>query len=61
MWMAVHILKTLGDPHINLDAIAIENVSAWALDPEIPAACKAVAATRGWSVQIVKILTSHHE
>ena len=43
--MAARVLETIDDPQINLDAIAIENVPAWALYPEIP-------AKRGWSVQI---------
>ena len=59
-WMAVEILRVLDDPDIDLDAIAIENVPAWAMDPEIPAACKAAAAKRGWFMQIIKILTTFH-
>ena len=59
-WIAIDILRTLEDPDIDLDATDIENVPAWALDPKIPAACKAAATERGWSMQIIKILTSHH-
>ena len=32
-WVAIDILRTLEDPDIDLDAIAIENVPAWAMDP----------------------------
>ena len=60
MWTAVRILKTLDDPHINLGDIATENAPAWALGPEIPPACRAAAAKRGWSVQTIKVLISHH-
>ena len=48
-WMAVEIRKTLGDLGTILKAIAIENVPAWEQDPEIPAACRAAAAKRGWT------------
>ena len=59
-WMAVEILKTLDDPDIQLRAIAIENVPAWYLDPAIPAACRKAAAKRGWTMQVIRVLTSHH-
>ena len=58
--MAIEILKTLDNPNVNLEAIVIENVPAWTQDPEIPAACEAAAAKRGWTMQIIKILASHH-
>ena len=58
--MAVEILKTLEDPDINLGAIVIGNVPARAHDPDFPAACEAAAAKHGWTMQVVKILTSHH-
>ena len=60
-WMAVEILKTLDDPGIKLKAIAIENVPAWEQDPEIPVACRAAAAKRDWAIQVLKVLTLHHE
>ena len=59
-WMAVEIIKTLDDPDIKLEAIAIENVPAWEQDSEIPAAYKEAAAKHDWTMQIIKVLTSHH-
>ena len=59
-WPRVEILKTLDDPDVQLRAIAIENVLVWYLDPAIPAACRKAAAKRGWTMQVIKVLTSHH-
>ena len=58
--MAVEILKTLDDPGVKLEAIAIENVPAWEQYPETPAAFRTPTANRGWTMQVIKILTSHH-
>ena len=58
--MAVEILKTLDDPDIKLKAIAIENVPDWEQDPEIPAVCRLATAKRGSTIQVLKVLTSHH-
>ena len=59
-WMTVELLKTLDGPDIQLKAIAVENVPAWGLDPVIPAACCKAAAKHGWTMQIIKVLTSEH-
>ena len=59
-WTTVEILKTLDDPGIRPKAIAVENVPAWSLGPVIPAACRKAAAKRGWTMQIIKVLTSEH-
>ena len=58
--MAVEILKTLDDLDVKLEATVIENVPAWAQDPDIPGAREAATAKHGWEMQIIKVLTSHH-
>ena len=58
-WLAYEALKILGDPGVNLDIIVAEHVTSWANDPKVPGARRKLAARHGYSMQIVRIFTSH--
>ena len=58
-WPAYETLKILDDPDVNPDMMITENVTSWANDPKVPDACRRLGAKHGYSMQVIRILTSH--
>ena len=59
-WLAHEALKILGNPDVNPDMMVAETVASWANDPKVPGACRRLGAKHGYSMQVIRILTSHY-